>query len=149
MLQPVIGIDQIERLGRLAEVAQKFLAGNALKPAAAALVVAIAHLPIREFHHHHEVAADQLHAFQREQEGMADRLDLKEGVELLIELMVVARIGVIRAGDELDRFVQAARGLALPNLAKSASAERFDQYVPRQRLFSGGFPVHRVSVAIG
>ena len=65
---------------------------------------------------------------------MADRLDLEECIEFLVELVGIARIGAIRAGDELDGFEQAAGRFGFPDFAEPAGPQPLEQPVARDRL---------------
>jgi hypothetical protein len=68
-----------------------------------------------------------------EQEGVADRLDLLERAEFLAEPLLAAPVVRLGSGHELDRLLQPARRLALPDFAEAAAAERFQELVPRKR----------------
>ncbi len=131
VLQAVFEVDDVERLGRLAEEADQLFARHAGR--ALPLVVEQHRLEVAvgQFHNQDQHAVDDFDALEGEEEGVADALDALDGLALLGG---EAGAGVGVAADELDGLIEAAGGLALPNLAEAAAAERLDQPVAGQRL---------------
>ena len=86
-----------------------------------------------------QLAVDDLDAVDRADERVADLLDALEGLQLLLGAGAVDVEGVEVAVDELDGLEDAAGGLALPDLAEAAGAERLDQAVAGDR-FGVGLP---------
>jgi hypothetical protein len=148
VLEVVLGGDDVQRLGRVREVGQQFVARDARLAAGAALVEPVLELPVGQLHHHDEFAADLLDALQGEQERVADGLDLLERGQLLPEALAAPAILGL-AADELDGLVQPAGRLALPHLAEPAATQWRKQPVARQRLGAGGLGVVSVGAAFG
>ena len=132
-----------------AKYAEQFVARDAGQPARLALAEAVLELPVGQLHDHHEFVADDLDAFERQEERVADRLDLLERAEFLPEPVLAAAVFGLRARDELDRLVQPARRLALPHLAEAAAPERLQELVPRQRFRADQFRERSVCTALG
>src|SRR5262249_48891827 len=107
------------------------------------LVEEVLEAAVGKFGDDDEVAADDLDAFDGEQEGVAKALDVLEGAAFLIGaagLVVQADLAV----DELDGLEQSAGGLALPNLPEATLAQRFEQSVAGDRfVIDRAKPVHR------
>ncbi len=137
VLEVVLLVHVVERLGRVADVAQQLVARDADQAGRQAFLIAVVQALVRHFHDDDQLALDDLDAVHGEDEGMADFLDAVEGVQLLFGpgAVDVERIEV--AEDELDRLEQAARRLAFPDFAEAAAAERLDQAIARDRLRIG------------
>src|SRR5262249_655846 len=71
---------------------------------------------------------------QGQQEGVADVAEAANGVQLDVGGGARAAEALAGAGGELGRLEQAAGGLALPDLAEAAAAERFAEAEARPRL---------------
>ncbi len=134
VLQAVLEVHHVERLGRLAQVADQLaaryprLAG--LLPVHQDVVQAL----VGQLHDDDEFVVDALDAVHRQDERVADGLDEVEGPQLLLGAAAVAvQAVVVGAGNELDRLEEAAGRLA------PALAERFDQAVAGDWLQVGGF----------
>ena len=84
VLQLVLDVHQVERLGRLLHVAEQLVARDARQSLAAALLEAVPEVAVGQLHDDDQLAVDDVEAFQRQDEGMADRLDAVEGLELLL-----------------------------------------------------------------
>jgi hypothetical protein len=142
VLQLVLLVHQVEGLGGLLHVAEELVAGDAGHAAGAALLVAVPEVVVGQLHDDDEQAVDDVVAFQREDVGVADGLDAREGLELLLGAVAVVAGGAEVAEDELDGLVQAAGGLALPDLAKAAAADPLQEAVAGDR-FGVVFDPHR------
>ena len=131
VLQTVLEVDDVEGLGRLAEKAEQLFARHA--GLALPLVVEQDRLEVAvgQLHDQDQHAVDDFNALERQKEGMADALDSFDGVPFLGG-QAAALAGI--AADELDGFEETAGGLALPDLAEAAAAQRFQKPVARQRL---------------
>ena len=124
VLQTVFEVEQIEHLGRLAQVEQQVHAGHAGQARLLALGQQVVQAAVGQFHDDDQFAADVFNALQRKQKGMTQRLDVLEGPEFLFGTVeVVAEEVAVGTADELDGLVQAAGGLALPDLAEAAAAQ--------------------------
>src|SRR5207249_1563756 len=89
---------------------------------------------IRQLHDDDQLAIDILDTIQGEDKRMADFFDT---IECLPFLLGVDSVHVERfeiAVDELDGLEETAGGLALPDLAEAAAAERFQEPVAGDRL---------------
>src|SRR5439155_21882470 len=89
---------------------------------------------VGQLHDDDQFAVDHLDALQRQEEGVADRLDQLQGAEFLLGGGGVAVEAVEVAENELDGLGQAAGGLALPDLAEAAAAQRLQEAVTGDRL---------------
>ena len=70
-----------------------------------ALPEAIMELAIGQLHDHDQLIANELNPFECQQEGMADRFDLLEGIVFLPQLLALTYRFIRIAGDEFDRLV--------------------------------------------
>ena len=89
---------------------------------------------VGQLHDDDQLAVDALDAVDAEQEGMAEGLDVLQSAQLLLGAggaAVVEVVGV--AADELDGLEKAAGGLAFPDLAEAAAAQRLDEPVAGDR----------------
>ena len=131
VLQAVLEVDDVQGLGRLAEEAEQLLARDA--GLALPLIVEQDRLEVAvgQLHDEDQHAVEDLDAFEGEEEGVADALDALDGFPFLGG---EAAAGVGVAADELDGLEEAAGGLALPDLAEAAAAQRLDEPVAGQRL---------------
>jgi len=84
---------------------------------------------VGQFHHDEQVAVDDLDAVHRQQERVADRLDVLEGAQLLGGAVGGVAEVAAPARDELDRLDEATGRFALPDLAEAAFAQRLEQAV--------------------
>src|SRR5262249_44459444 len=84
-------------------------------------------------------AVDDLEAVHREEEWVADGLDVLQSPEFLLSPGAILVESIVATGDELDRLVQTARRFALPNLPKTAFPERFEKAITRDRFRIGRF----------
>ena len=109
------------------------------RPAADAFLESVVQAPVGQLHDDDQFAVDDLDAVHRQDERMADLLDALEGLQFLLGAGAVHVEGIEVAVDELDGLEQAARGLALPDFAEAAAAQRLDQAVAGNRLRIG-FP---------
>ena len=108
-------------------------------PPGAAFFEAVPEVAVGQLHDDDELAVDNVVAFQRQDIGVANRFDAAEGFVFLGGAVVVVLVG---GGDvagpgrdagaalggqfaeyELDGLVEAAGGLALPDLAETAAAQ--------------------------
>ena len=91
MLQAVLAIHQVQDFGRLDEVAEQILAGDAGKPLVLiAIVSTSARLLIGQLRDDHELAADAFDAIHRQQKRMAKVFDVLDGLEFFVRLGGVA-----------------------------------------------------------
>ena len=84
VLQVVLLVHVVERLGGVAHVAQQVVAGDADQPGRLALDVKIVQALVGQLHDDDQLALDHLDALQRQDEGMADFLDAVEGLAFLL-----------------------------------------------------------------
>ena len=89
---------------------------------------------IGQFRDNDQFAFDGLDAIDRQQEGVANRLDVLNGPELVFGMFADAAQSVEVAVDKLDGLEDAAGGLALPDFAEAAVAQQFQQAIARNRL---------------
>ncbi len=75
VLQPVPIVDEVERVGRVADISEKFIAGNAGESGLAAGVEAGLEAALSQFRHDDQAAVDDFDPFNRKQKRMADFLD--------------------------------------------------------------------------
>src|SRR5262249_50269665 len=109
--------------------AEQLVARQAGQARLAARDEPVVQAPVGQLHDDDQIVADDLDAVQGEDERVADGLDALDGMQLF-EGTIGARVeGTLLAVDELDGLGQAAGGLALPDLAEAAAAERFEQAV--------------------
>ena len=121
-----------------AHVAEQLVARDAGQALRAALLEAVPEVAVGQLHDDDELAVDDVEAFEREDERMADGLDALEGLEFLLGALAVLAGGVEVAVDELDGLEQAAGGLGFPDFAEAAAAQPLDQPVAGDR-FGLGF----------
>ena len=84
VLQLILRVHQVEGLGRLLQVAEQLVAGDAGQPLGAALLEAVPEVAVGQLHDDDELAVDDVVAFEREDVGVADGLDAVEGLQLLL-----------------------------------------------------------------
>ena len=96
VLQLVLIVHQVQRLGRLVHVAEQFVARDAGQALGAALLEAVPEVAVGQLHDDDELAVDDVVAFQRQDVGMADRLDAAEGLEFLLGAVAVVVAGRCR-----------------------------------------------------
>ncbi len=131
VLQAVLEVDDVEGLGRLAEKAEQLFARNAGRPLPLIVEKDRLEVAVGQLHDEDQHPVEDLHAFEGEEEGMADALDALDGFSFLGG-ETAAGVGV--AADELDGLVEAAGGLALPDLTEAAAAQRLQEPVAGERL---------------
>src|SRR5262249_15198264 len=129
VLELVLRVHQVERLGGLGHVAEQFLARDADLALGAALLEAVPEVLVGQLHDDHELAVDDVEAFQGQDVGVADRLDAAEGLQLLFGPLALFAEVLEVAVDELDGLEQAAGGFGLPDLAKAAAAQALEEPV--------------------
>src|SRR6185437_11964218 len=122
-----------ERLGRLFHVAEQLLARNAGQTARATFLEAIPQIFVGQLHDNHELAVDDVVAFQREDVRVADGFDAAEGFQFLFGAMTVIAGSAEIAENELDRFEQTAGRFALPDIAEAAAADALNEPVSGNR----------------
>src|SRR5207302_1712655 len=134
VLQLVLLVHPVERLGAVAEVAEQVVARHADQAGVLALDVQVVQAAVGQLHDDDQLAGGDLDAVERADEGVADLLDALQGVEFLFSAGAVHVERVEVAVDELDGLEQAARRLALPDFAEAAAAQGLDQAIPGYRL---------------
>src|SRR5207302_1201529 len=123
MLELVLRVHQVEGLGSLLHVAQQLVAGNAGQAKGTTLAEPVPEIAVGQLHDDEELPVDDVEAFERKDVGMAYGLDAGERFEFLLGAVPVL-VGCLEiAVDELDRLVEAAGGLGLPNFAKAAPTQ--------------------------
>ena len=100
------------------QVGQQFVARDARQAGLAALVEYLLQARRGQLGDDDQVAVDQLDAFQREQEGMADLLDAVQGGQFAGGPLVV-----VAAVNDLDGLGESAGGVGLPDFAVAAGAD--------------------------
>ncbi len=133
VLEAVLVVHVVEAFGRIPDVAQQGVARDADQAGRQAVLVGVVQTAIRPLHDDDEFAGDFLDAVHRQNERVAHLLDAVQGLLFLFGAGAVHVEGVEVAEDELDGFEESAGGLALPDLAEAAAAERFDQAVAGDR----------------
>ena len=134
MLEIVLLVHMVERLGRIAEITQERIPWNAHQAGVLAFDVGVVQAAVCQFHDDDQLAVDVLNPVQGKNERMADFLDPLQSLQFLLGVDGVDIEGLQVAVDKLDRLEQAARRLALPDFAETAAAQRFDQAVAGDRL---------------
>ena len=129
VLQRVLLVHVVERVGRVAHVRQQLVAGNARQLLLAALLEAVLQAAVGQLGDDQQLPVDDLDPLQRQQERMPHALDAVEGLQLAGRAVFVEQ-----AIDELDRLDQLARRFGRPDLAIAARADPLDELVARNRL---------------
>ncbi len=88
---------------------------------------------VGQLHDDDEGALDDLNTVHRQEERMADGADGIEGLELQLRIGPLGVEGVELVADDFDGLEEASGGLALPDFAESALAERFHETVAGQQ----------------
>src|SRR5271166_1986112 len=126
-------VHDVERLGSLAQVGQKRLAGDADPAGLLFGAEDVSEILVRELQDDDQLVFDDLDALHRQDKRVPNRLDALDGTQLLLGGGVaIQRIGT--ALNEFNRLEQAARRLALPHLAEAATAQRLNQAITGNRL---------------
>ena len=128
VLQGILLTDVIQGVGRVVQVGQQFVAGNAGQTGLAALFEFLLQARRGQLGDDQQVAVDPLDAFQRQQEGMADLLDAVQGGQFPRRPHVVAA-----TVNDLDGLGQSAGGVGLPDLAIAAGPQALADQVARDR----------------
>src|SRR5262245_24851500 len=139
MLQVVLAVHVVERLGRVAQIAKQVIARNADHAGRLALSIEIVQRAVGQFHDDDQFATDDLDAVEGAYEWVANFLDAIEGLEFLLGADAVHIYGVEVTVDKLHCLADTARRLALPDFAEAPAAEGFNQAVSAYRL-GVGFP---------
>src|SRR5262249_29094241 len=129
VLEPVDLVHEVQRLGGVAQVAEQFAARHAGQPGIAARLVALLEAEVGQLSDDQEPAVDHLVTLERQEEGVADRLDPVQRAALLLG----ARAGHV-AEDDLQRLEDPAWGLTLPDLAVATRTEPIKKVIARDRL---------------
>ena len=124
VLEAVLLDEVIEAVGGVAHVAEQFVARDAGPARLLVFDVQIVQALVGQFHDDDQFAADDVDAFDREDERVADFLDPLQGLVFLLGTESVAVEGIEVAVDELDGLVDAAGGDAFPHLAEPAGTHR-------------------------
>ena len=149
VLQAVLLVHVIESDGRVADVAEEGVAGDADQAGREALLEGVVEILIGQLHDDNELAFDDLDAVHGQDEGVADFLDAVEGLQLLLGARPIGVQRVEVAVDELDGLEQAAGRLAFPGFAKAAAAEGLDEAIPGNRLRIGlAYETHVLSLIV-
>ena len=146
VLQVELEVHQVENLGGFFQVAEKFLARQTRFAAAAVFFPELVQVLVGQLGNDDQLALDALDAVDGEEKGMADGLDVLDGSQLFFGVNAADLQAVEGAVDELDRFVDAAGGLALPDLAEAAASQGRQKSITAQgfrvRLFFQGHGSH-------
>src|SRR5262245_2977679 len=130
VLKAVLLAQVVEGRGRIAQVAKQVIARDADQTGGLALDAVVVQVLVGQLHHDDKLALDHLDAVHAEDEWVAHFLDAVERLHLLLGARAIDIQRVEIAEDELDGLEEPARGLALPDLAEAAAAERLDETVP-------------------
>src|SRR5262249_43010956 len=130
VLQPVL-VHEVQRLGRVADVAQQVVAWDADQAGLEVLLVAVMEVAVGKLHDDDQLALDDLYLLGGQDEGVAQALDAVQRAFLLLGAGAVDVEGVEVAEDELDGLEEPAGRLTLPDLAEAAAAQGLDQAVAR------------------
>ena len=109
-------MNEVERVGRVANISEEFIAGNPGEPGLAAGIEASLKAPLGQFRHDDQTAVDDFDPFNRQQKRMADFLDPIERLEFALSTRLVEP-----AVNELEGFSQPARRFGFPNFSVSAA----------------------------
>ena len=129
VLQAVPLMNEVERVGRVADVAEQLIAGNARHAGLTARVEPRFETALGQFRDDDQAAVDDFDPFDREQERMPDLFDAIERFQFALGAGLVEP-----AVDELDRLAQPARDLGFPDLTVAAAAQTGTQHVAGNRL---------------
>jgi hypothetical protein len=129
VLEVVLLVHVVQRLGRVADVPQQGVARDADQAGRLALDVGVVQAAVRQLHDDDQFAVRDLDAIQGKDERVANLLDALQGTEFLLGAGALHVEGVEVAEDEFDGLEEAAGGLALPDLAEAAAAEGADEAV--------------------
>jgi hypothetical protein len=130
VLQAVLEVHPVQRLGSLHQVAQQLGARDAFFPPGAVLRQHRLEAAVSQLHDDEQDAVDDLDAVHRQDERVTDRLDTLKRRKLLLRR--AAARGA--AAHELDGLAEPSGGLALPDLAEAPLPQRLEQPVTRDRL---------------
>ena len=86
-----------------------------------------------QFHDNNQLSVDQFDALHRQQERMAKRLDVLNGLQFFDSRHSVAEQEAAFALDKLDGLVQTSGSLTLPDLSETTTPQWFDQPIARYR----------------
>src|SRR5205823_3156826 len=118
VLQREILAHVIQRIGRVAQITQQFVARDANRARLLDLLETVLETHVGQLGDDDELALYDLESFQGEQEGVANLLDSVERLELPSRPLVV-EVSVY----ELDRLGQAAGRLNAPDFSIAAYAD--------------------------
>ena len=142
MLELVLRVHQVEGFASLLHVAQQLFAGNARQAKRTALAEPVPEVAVGQLHDDEELAVDDVEAFERKNVGMAYGFDAGQGFEFLLGAVPILVSCLKIAVDELDRLVEAAGSLGLPNFAKAAPTQPLNEPVTGDG-FGVAFNPHR------
>jgi hypothetical protein len=130
--QLVFAIENIQRLGHIVEVRQQLVARDARVAARLPTIPDRVQVLFGQLHDDEEIVADQFDAVGCQNQGMTNVLDAVERQRLQVPGGRLGSRAAKVVEDELEGFVSADGGRALPDLSKPAAAEALDQPVTRK-----------------
>jgi hypothetical protein len=104
MLELVLDVEQVKRLGSLKHVTQQQISWDAQQTPRLMLVKDLIQVGVRQFHDDDQVNTHQLDALQREEERVAYDLNALQGEQFLLSQSAIAIHERVFAQDEFDGF---------------------------------------------
>jgi hypothetical protein len=119
-------VQEVDRLTGLPHPGEKIADRNpALAPVGLHSRELVGQAAVGQLHHDDEPVVERPERLSREKERVPELLDQLQGLQFPLRLLVVRR-----AGDDLDRDLDATRGLGVPDLAEAPGPDPEVQPIP-------------------